>query len=186
MAVTSPTDEAYLDIELRLGHVDDLFVLPATDLMSEYRNYYTGMEYALSELKGSSLRRPVRLNILLPDDQITPGLSEQVQKAVGRYSEYRIRYNRREIKAMRRDGFGALPIGLAVLAFGLFLSEAVRRVAESPDYVKVFFSDGLFLVLAWVGLWYPLDVLAFATRPYQREIRALRALAECTVVVDSH
>lgn len=41
----------------------------------------------------------------------------------------------------------------------------------------------MFLVIAWVGLWYPLDLLFFARLPLRREHRALDALLTMPVEV---
>ena len=35
-------------------------------------------------------------------------------------------------------------------------------------------GSGVFVVIAWVGLWYPLDLLFFARQPLRREIRSWR------------
>ena len=54
-------------IELRLMHAEDMFELTQTDLFSEYRNFLTGIDFCIGELRARASRRPVRLEIHLPD-----------------------------------------------------------------------------------------------------------------------
>jgi hypothetical protein len=43
----------------------------------------------------------------------------------------------------------------------------------------------VFLVVAWVGLWYPLDLLFFARQPVRREIGVLTAMLTLQLVIRS-
>ena len=46
-------------IALRLLHPEEMFVLGQTDLFSEHRNFLTGVERAISTLRGHRSGRPV-------------------------------------------------------------------------------------------------------------------------------
>ena len=61
-------------VHLRLMRPSDMFEMPQTDLFSEYRNFLTGMELCMSELRARFSRRPVRLVIELPESEITDDL----------------------------------------------------------------------------------------------------------------
>jgi len=67
-------------IEVRLERPHDMFEMPQTDLFSEYRNFLTGVELCLSELRGRSDRRPVRLEIELPASEIDGELHERMSR----------------------------------------------------------------------------------------------------------
>lgn len=168
-------------IELRIESPSELFELPSADLFSEYRNWLTGVELAISELKAFSLRaREVVLRISLPADQITPDLADTMKRGLHRYCDRRGRYNRNEVRAMRHDGFNALFIGVLLLALGLLGADVFTRDTDN-ELLQTFLGNGFFVVIAWVGLWYPLDTLVFAARPFQRENRALKLLAGATI-----
>ena len=47
-------------------HAEDMFELTQTDLFSEYRNFLTGIDFCIGELRARRSRRPVRLEIHLP------------------------------------------------------------------------------------------------------------------------
>ena len=109
-------------IKLRLQHLDDMFVLVATDLFSEYRNFLTEVDFCISTLHGRHSRQPVRIKISLPPDQVEPGQSERVSKTLRRYCDHRMQYNRRERRAVRFDGVSAmLRAKLALALLGLVI-----------------------------------------------------------------
>src|SRR2546430_15276617 len=96
-----PARRSYQVVELRLMRVHDMFEMPQTDLFSEYRNFLTGIDFCLSELRSRRSRRPVRLEIQLPHDQIDDGVAARLSPTLRRYCEHRIRYNPREAHAER-------------------------------------------------------------------------------------
>jgi hypothetical protein len=49
--------------------------------------------------------------------------------------------------------------------------------------LRIYVANGLLLVAAWVGLWFPLDTLVHYGRPYTQEIRALRRLRDADLIL---
>jgi hypothetical protein len=167
-------------IELQLLHADDMFEMPHTDLFSEYRNFLTGVDFCISELRGRPSRRPVRLEIRLPAEEIDAGLAGRLAHTLRRYCDHRIRYNRREGQAQRVGGVSALRIGVPVSALGLALTAVattMKPVGGAPNLI----TDHLGWVLAWIGLWFPLDQFLFYPLAYRRESRVLRLLASAEI-----
>jgi hypothetical protein len=167
-------------IELQLLHADDMFEMPHTDLFSEYRNFLTGVDFCLSELRGRPSRRPVRLEIRLPAGEIDDGLAGRLAQTLRRYCDHRIRYNRREGQAQRVGGVSALRIGVPVSALGLVLT-AVATTMKPVGGAANLITDHLGWVLAWIGLWFPLDQFLFYPLAYRRESRVLRLLASAEI-----
>lgn len=169
-------------IELRLMRPDDMFEMPQTDLFSEYRYFLTGVEFCLSELRGRTSRRPVRLEIRLPPGEIHDGLAERMAGALRRYCHHRIRYNTREKRAQRFGGLSAFRIGLPVAALGLVLTAVATTIRPDTGAANLV-TDHIGWVLAWLGLWFPLDQILFNPLAYGRESRVLRLLSEAAIVV---
>jgi hypothetical protein len=169
-------------IRLRLTRPQDLFELPQTDLFSEYRNFLTGVDFCLSELRGRRPLRPVRLEIELPPDQVDDGVASRIGRTLRRYCDHRIRYNRRESRAQRYGGISALRIGIPICAFGLALTVAASEVHPWSGIPHVI-TDTLGWVLVWIGLWFPLDQMLFYPLSYTRESRVLRMLGEAEIQV---
>jgi hypothetical protein len=178
-------EPGYQVIRLRLMRAREMFELSQTDLFSEYRNFLTGVDFCLSELRGRRSSRPVRLEIGLPPAEIDEGTAGRLSRTLRRYCEHRMRYNRGEANAQRLGGISALRIGAPICALGLASTIASSTVWPSPDTAQVL-AEQLGWVLVWVGLWFPLDQLLFYPLTYTRENRILRNLADADIVVSAH
>lgn len=169
-------------IQLRLARANEMFELPQTDLFSEYRNFLTGVDFCLSEMRGRWSFGPVRLEIYLPPEEIDDGLAERIRRTLGRYCDHRIRYNRRESSSQRYGGVSALRIGVPICVAGLLLTLLSGHLLPSGS-VSDTLAEQFGWVLVWIGLWFPLDQLIFYPLSYVRETRVLRVLSEAEVVV---
>ena len=85
--------------------------MPQSDLFSEYRNFLTGVDYSLSELRSRRSRAPVRLELSMPSSEVDDGTAGQIGRTLRRYCEHRIDYNKRERRAVRYDGLWSLRVG---------------------------------------------------------------------------
>lgn len=169
-------------IELRLVRAHDMFEMPQTDLFSEYRNFLTGIDFCISELRGRVSRRPVRLEISLPVSEIDDGLPARMERTLRRYCDHRMRYNRHESEGNRLSGVSALRVGLPIAVIGLIVTAFSAHIEPDTDPLKLV-TDHLGWVLAWLGLWFPLDQFLFFPLTYGRENRVLRLLREAEIVV---
>jgi hypothetical protein len=181
----SPGRQKSQVIELRLGQASDMFEMPSTDLFSEHRNFLTGVDFCLSELRSRRSRRPVRLEIRMPAEEIDDGVAERLARTLRRYCNHRIRYNRRESQAQRVEAVSAFRIGIPISALGLALAAAATKI-RPPGGAANLVADHLGWVLAWIGLWFPLDQFLFNPLAYGRETRVLNLLASAEVEVRPH
>lgn len=171
-------------VRLRLVHLDDMFEMPRTDLFSEYRNFLTGADFCISELRARVSRKPVLLHVELPPSEIDEGVADRFRYTLRRYCEHRIRYSVRERRALRIGGVSALRIGLPLAIAGMVLTWWANVGADSEEAAIV--TDHLGWVLAWLGLWYPLDQLLFYPLAYNREQRVLTLLRDADVVIEPY
>ncbi len=172
-------------IELRLLHANEMFEAPQTDLFSEYRNFLTGIEFCVSELRGRRDRRPVRLEISLPTAEMDDGLPARMARTLHRYCDHRIRYNGRERRATRLGGFSSLRVGLPIAFVGLVLTVLATRL-EADNEITRLVEDHIGWVLAWIGLWFPLDAMLFYPLAYGRENRVLALLRDADLQISPY
>ena len=81
-----------------------------------------------------------------------------------------------------RQGLASLRPGIPLFVIGLLLSTDFLA-PDVPEFFQNLLGNGVFLVIAWVGLWYPLDLLFFARLPLRRERRALDTLRTMPVEI---
>ena len=170
------------ELRIELMEPDELFEPRRSHIMDGEFAVDSGIDRISSELGATSLRNPPRLAILLPPEHVNPLTESRIREALRHYCETGIRQVENELAAVHRDGWQTLLFGALLLAAGLALSEAVLN-SGWPSALRNFFGDGLFLVAAWVGLWYPLDTLIYAGRPYRAERKVLRAIRALDVAV---
>lgn len=169
-------------VVLQLNHADEMFEMPQSDLFSEYRNFLTGIDYCISELRSHPSRTQVRLEVYLPDTEVDDGVEERLRRTMRRYCDHRITYNNRERRAMRLDGAASLWIGVPIAAVGFLIVLLDAKLTNTTQNAGLVLDTGGW-VLAWVGLWYPLDTMFFSPLGYGRENQVLRLLREAEVVV---
>jgi hypothetical protein len=163
------------DIVLRLDRPGELFSADVNSIYSGTGRLISGMEELVQEfLARRTIRLDERVVVVLP----------AVERGVRRYCQLRVEQRSREVRLLWRQGVRSLTIGFLLFLAGLVLSFYFAQ----PNLARFWqnaFGDGVFLVVAWVGLWYPLDLLFFARRPVRREIGVLTAMQTLQLVVRS-
>jgi len=170
------------EITLPLARLDELFGPVSFPELGGSADLHSGIERLVSQLK-SGPRGPVRAVLTLPNDELDHGSEERIRQAIGRYCELRERESASERAALRRVGLAALGVGLPILLVGLALYTLLHH-AHATEILRVYVGNGILLVTAWVGLWYPLDTLLHYDRPFRQELQALRRLRDAEIVIE--
>lgn len=173
------------DIVLRLDRPGELFSADVNSIYSGTGRLISGMEELVQEfLARRTIRLDERVVVVLPAVEIRADTRVAVERGVRRYCQLRVEQRSREVRLLWRQGVRSLTIGFLLFLAGLVLSFYFTQ----PNLARFWqnaFGDGVFLVVAWVGLWYPLDLLFFARRPVRREIGVLTAMQTLQLVVRS-
>ncbi|MDQ2816701.1 MAG: hypothetical protein M3T49_00640 [Candidatus Eremiobacteraeota bacterium] len=170
------------EIVLRLNTPAELFALTASDMFSESGRLLSGMDELAQELAARRLATGLRATIFLPEDQIQPDTEMRVRPGIQRYCRLRLQKNEAERRMEWRDVLASFAVGLVMFAFGFLLSYYFNRSTLSR-FTKLLVGDGVFVVIAWVGLWYPLDELVHYSRRLLREKKVLNAIATMPVSI---
>jgi hypothetical protein len=88
----------------------------------------------------------------------------------------------REHDLIWRQGLRSLVSGSLLFIVGILLSFAFTRPGVG-EFANDLIGSGVFLVVAWVGLWYPLDLLFIAREQAKREISVLGKMLTLPVIV---
>jgi hypothetical protein len=181
---TGPREE----IVVHLGAPDELLAVdPLAPLHAppgEKVRGTPGVEELLGELLGRPrVRRPRRVVLTLPPAALADdGVPARLETGLRRWCVARTERVERESRSLWRQGLWSLRGGVALFIVGLVLSTNFLD-PDVPQFLQDVLGNGIFLVIAWIGLWYPLDLLFFARSPAKREMRALDVLATMPVEV---
>lgn len=167
-------------IVIELERVEDLFEAASFAPLQGHFEPRTGMEQVLDQVAVRRLhpREQLRLGLVIRSpSELTDA---EIETAVRGYCEAVVADRRLDAQRVRRLGRNTLLLGLGFLATCMVLSTAVSTAAFLPEFVRRLFGEGL-VIAGWVGLWRPVEVLLFDTRPPQRDIRLHRAIGAAEI-----
>jgi hypothetical protein len=171
------------DVIVALDRPAELLSVEPEAMLERDARIEPGADEIVNELLGrSKLQRRARIVVTLPTEQITPGVAETLHAALRRYCEARLARVQRETRVAWRQGLRSLRTGSILFVVGLLLSSGFLE-PDVPQFWQNLLGNGVFLVIGWVGLWYPLDLLFFARQPLQREARIVDAISRMPLVV---
>jgi hypothetical protein len=171
------------DVIVALHDPAELFSVEPEAMLERDARIEPGADEIVNELLGRSrMRRRARIVLRLPAEQITDGMAENLHAALHRYCEARLARVERETEVAWRQGLRSLGTGSILFVVGLLLSSGFLE-PDVPAFWQNLLGNGVFLVIGWVGLWYPLDLLFFARQPLKREARILKAISHMPLLV---
>ena len=173
------------DIIVALDRPAELLSVEPKAMLERNARIEPGVDEIVNELLGrSNVQRRARIVVTLPAEQITPGIAETLHAALRRYCEARLARVQRETEVVWRQGIRSLGSGSILFLVGLLLSAGFLD-PDVPQFWQNLLGNGVFLVIGWVGLWYPLDLLFFARQPLKREVRIIKAISQMPLLVQS-
>jgi hypothetical protein len=158
------------ELVVQVSDINHLFTAPPTDLMAQNEAAVMGEPALLRVVRKLMSARTMqavhKLTILLPPDQITPGLEERTRLAVGRYCRLKIEDNDAQLRVMRHEAGRLLLRGILILLLcmavsSLFNSETFTAL---PPLLNSTLGEG-FNVIGWVMLWRPVEAYFFNPLP---------------------
>jgi hypothetical protein len=171
------------DVIVTLYRPAELLSVDPEAMLERDARIEAGADEIVNELLGRSrVQRRARIVVMLPADQITDGIAETLRVALRRYCEARLARVQRETELAWRQGLRSLGSGSILFVVGLLLSAGFLE-PDVPAFWQNLLGNGVFLVIGWVGLWYPLDLLFFARQPFKREARIVKAISYMPLVV---
>ena len=173
------------DVIVALDRPAELLSVEPVAMLERDARIEPGADEIVNELLGRSrVQRRARIVVTLPAEQVTAGIAETLQTALHRYCEARLARVQREIEVAWRQGLRSLGSGSILFVVGLLLSTGFLE-PDVPQFWQDLLGNGVFLVIGWVGLWYPLDLLFFARQPLKREAQIVEAISRMPLVVQA-
>lgn len=167
-------------IEIRLHDVRQLFHTLDPAPFHEKDLDENAAAYLLEACNEAGSRRPLRLVVHLPAAEASGDSARTLPQAVNNYFAYRERQLRKDLLKLLRYGAVSLVIGLLFLMACLTLR---RVLLAHPIVIDQSIVDEGLLILGWVAMWRPIEVLLYDWWPLARRRAILRRLASIPVEV---
>jgi hypothetical protein len=173
------------DVVTELDNADELFAADPRGLLAGASRIDSGMDELVDRLLAQKKIGADQRIVLEIAEECSDELAANVVAAVRRYCELRMRRANREHDVIWRQGIRSLVSGSLLFVVGIGLSYAFTRPVMG-ELLQDLLGNGVFLVVAWVGLWYPIDLLFIAREQAKREVRVLGQMLTVPVVVRVH
>jgi len=173
------------EVVVEVDNVGELFTADPRGLLEGSHRIDSGMDELVERFlaqKDVAAEQQIVLDIAseCSGEQIA-----EVVVAVRRYFALRLRRATREHNLIWRQGKRSLVSGSVLFVAGIALSYLFAR-PEMGEVANQLLGNGVFLVVAWVGLWYPLDLLFIAREQAKREMSVLGKMLILPVAVRAH
>lgn len=167
-------------VEIRLNDVRQLFHTLDPAPFHEKDLDENAAAYLLEACDEAGSRRPLRLIVHLPASDLEHESARTLAQSVNNYFAYRERQLRKDLLKLLRYGAISLFIGLLFLVACLALR---RELMTHPLVIdKAIVDEGL-LILGWVAMWRPIEILLYDWWPLARRQKLLHRLATIPVEV---
>ena len=167
-------------LEIRLREVRQLFNTLDPAPFHEKDLDPAAERYLTDACAEAGAHRQLRLVVHLPAAEAASEAARTLPAAIHHYFGYRERQLGADLRQLLRYGLASLVIGLAFLVACLTVRRALAGGALAPDHAIL--DEGL-LILGWVAMWRPTELLLYDWWPLARRRRLLRRLAALPVEV---
>jgi hypothetical protein len=181
--MTAANPGAESAIELRIDKVAQLFnSLDPTpfrrrDLDQDAERYIVAWAGEIDK------SRALKLIVHLPPSEAESPIAAEIGPAIRNYFAYLADVETATLRSLARDGRKALAIGLAILAASLVATYLVSTYVPFSKLSRL--AEESLVILGWVGIWGPLEILLYDRVPPLRRRRLHRRLAEAAVEIRS-
>jgi hypothetical protein len=177
MAANRDTDKVdAVAVELRLDRIPRLYNSLDPAPFQEKELESAADDYIVGSAEDAG-KRPIRLIIMLPDEELARPEAEQVPVSIRHHFELRRDSERRKLRGTWRRGRMALAIGIAFLAVCLFARSLLLASNSTAAHIV---AEG-FLIVGWVAMWGPLDIFLYGWWPIYSRYRLFDRLARLEV-----
>lgn len=168
-------------IDIRVQRVDQLFDSPDPSPFSENEKALRrDAENYIVDFAGEYGRaEPLRLIVHAPAS--IESHAGEVTCAIHSHFQFAYEQCRRQYRRRMRIGRKLLVVGVAVLVMALLLRALLGALGDSPIFAAM--GEGL-LILGWVAMWRPVDILLFERVENHQDSALLQRLAQIPVTFE--
>lgn len=179
--------ETAIKVRLQLDSIEQLFQAPELDPFVDQPRLTSGVDDIAAYLATQRLRHVPKLKttLILPHDQITPGLLDETRAAVGRYCEFMLSQIRNQMDARRFEGRNKLPLGLAVAVITFLVTLIIYVLLPDTASSLLIFLSPVVTVIIWVSIWNPMEILLFSRWTNRREMQITTAIQDMEIAIES-
>jgi hypothetical protein len=167
------------EIILELNDVDQLLIAPDSLFYGKRMLNTDAEEIIIEQAIMASSNGHIHLKIHLHMDEISR--MDEISTAIHQHFIYRLKKSERQLKKVLELGWQSLLISIVFLGLLVFLTLVIIKLLPEGG-VSLTFRE-ILIILGWVALWRPADLLLYEWRPFKREVNLFRKIEQCNVEI---
>ena len=175
----NPIVKRTAEIVLHLQNAEQLLVSPDSLFYRKRMLSADAEELIIEEAEINHYHTVTHLKILMSDTEVTRAV--EISTAIHQHFSYRKKKSQVQLKNILSRGWRSLLIGLVSFsALVIFVTNIDKLSSEAGFLITV---RETFIILGWVALWRPAELLLYEWRPFKREARLFGSLEHCKVEI---
>lgn len=167
------------EIIIKLESVDQMLIVPRNVFSGKRILNHDAEEFLIEESEKHPYRSTIYLKVYLPPDALNT--SQEIEVAVHQHFTYR---KSKSLKQLRRTlQLGWTSLLFAIVFLSLLVSFTLHVLKQMPDGGLSTIIREILIILGWVALWRPADLLLYQWRQFKREVNLFRKLEHCKVEI---
>lgn len=177
------TETADSAIEIRLRELGQIFNTFDPGPFHQGLLVPEAEDYLLRRVKDLPKNQPVRIVLHLPPAEATQLSPADIAAALSRHFADHAEAESKKIRELLRNGRWAASIGFVTWCLCLFLAWHATNILPTRPLTHIVQQS--FIMLGWVAMWKPVEILLYDWLPPHRRQRLLERLAAAEVIVHS-
>ena len=167
------------EIVLELNDVNQLLIGPDSLFYGKRNLNRDAEEIIIEEATMVSRNDHIQLKIHLRNHDISR--KDEVVTAIHQHFKYRRKKSEWQLKQTLHLGWKSLLGSIVFFAFLIFITLIIIRLIPEGRLSLTFRE--ILIILGWVALWRPADLLLYEWRPIKREVNLFRKIEQCKVEI---
>ena len=167
------------EIILKLKDADQVLIAPHNIFYEKRMLSPDAEEYLIEEAEKPSNRTAFYLKVYLPPENLNR--SQEIETAIHQHFAYRKNKSLKQLSRTLKLGWKGLLVAIVFLS--ILVSFTLIIISQIPEgSLSVIFRE-ILIILGWVALWRPADLLLYEWRPFKRDANLFERLERCKVEV---
>ncbi|CAG9933372.1 hypothetical protein [Candidatus Nitrotoga arctica] len=167
------------EIILQLQSVDQMLMLPESPFYPNRMLSPDAEEFLAEEAATQPYHARVYLKVHLPSE--AANRAHEIESAIHKHFAYLKNKSERKLKQTLQLGWRSLLISIVFLSLLISLATFAAQLLPEGG-LSITFREAL-VILGWVALWRPADLLLYEWRPFKREVNLFSRLEQCKVEI---
>jgi hypothetical protein len=169
----------FAEIILKLENVDQMLIVPRDVFYGKRMLNHNVEEFLIEESEKHPYRTAIYLKVYLHPNPLDK--SGEIETAIHQHFAYRKNKSLKQLSRTLQLGWRSLLI--AILFLSLLVSFTLIVIRQMPEGgLSIIFRE-ILIILGWVALWRPADLLLYEWRQFKRDANLFERLEGCKIEV---